>query len=184
MSDRVDLERRYRRLLAFYPGAFRREHEEEMLAVLLAGSNERQRRPGLAASADLITTAIWMRVRSGWSRSAPTVTNAVRLISLCAAVALCTLIVGHLDAGGVRTSLMHLNPHTGVAYLYALMLGPIARIALPDDAAAARLRIPCFARQRASRFPQVSAVALRRVDHARTTGTAAFPAVVRLHCPR
>ena len=45
MSDATQLERGYRRLLAFYPTAFRREHEQEMLAVLLAGAAEGQRRP-------------------------------------------------------------------------------------------------------------------------------------------
>jgi len=38
VSDSTQLERRYRRLLAFYPKAFRREHEQEMLAVLIAGA--------------------------------------------------------------------------------------------------------------------------------------------------
>jgi hypothetical protein len=32
--------------LALYPRAFRREHEVEMLAVLMAGAKEGQRRPG------------------------------------------------------------------------------------------------------------------------------------------
>ena len=36
MSDRSQLERRYLRLLACHSLAFRREHEEEMLMVLLA----------------------------------------------------------------------------------------------------------------------------------------------------
>jgi len=36
MTGQEDLERRYRRLLAWYPRAYWREHEEEMLAILLA----------------------------------------------------------------------------------------------------------------------------------------------------
>jgi hypothetical protein len=48
MSASKTLERRYRRLLAFYPRAFRREHEQEILSVLLAGAAEGQRRPRLA----------------------------------------------------------------------------------------------------------------------------------------
>jgi hypothetical protein len=47
--------RGYRRLLACYPRAYRRENEEEILAVLLACAHDGQQRPGLAASADLIT---------------------------------------------------------------------------------------------------------------------------------
>ena len=45
MSDSADLERRYRQLLACYPRAFRREHEQEILAVLMAGADEGQQRP-------------------------------------------------------------------------------------------------------------------------------------------
>ena len=62
MSDPTQLERRYRRLLAFYPNGFRREHEQEMLAVLLAGAAEGQRRPLLAEAIDLVINAIFMRM--------------------------------------------------------------------------------------------------------------------------
>jgi hypothetical protein len=62
MTDSADLERRYRRLLACYPRAFRREHEQEILAVLMAGADERQQRPRLGEAADLIKHALWMRL--------------------------------------------------------------------------------------------------------------------------
>ena len=38
MTDRAHLERGYRRLLAWYPRAFRREYGQELVAVLLAGA--------------------------------------------------------------------------------------------------------------------------------------------------
>jgi hypothetical protein len=38
MTESTGLERRYRRLLAWYPRPFRREQEEEVLAVLMAGA--------------------------------------------------------------------------------------------------------------------------------------------------
>jgi hypothetical protein len=63
MTDSTRLERRYRRLLAFYPKAFRQEHEEEILAVLMATAAEGQQRPRLAESADVLRNAISMRVR-------------------------------------------------------------------------------------------------------------------------
>jgi hypothetical protein len=62
MSDSADLERRYRRLLAGYPRAFRGEHEQEILAVLMAGAGEGQRRPGLGEAANLVKYALWMRL--------------------------------------------------------------------------------------------------------------------------
>jgi hypothetical protein len=63
MPDAKDLERRYRRLLWLYPEAFRREHEQEILSVLMAGAEEGQRWPGLAESANLVRNAILMRLR-------------------------------------------------------------------------------------------------------------------------
>jgi hypothetical protein len=63
MSDTADLERRYRRLLKCFPARYRREHEQEILSVLMAGAAEGQRRPGLADSADLVLSAIFMRWR-------------------------------------------------------------------------------------------------------------------------
>ena len=62
MSDSPDLERRYRQLLACYPRAFRREHEQEIVAVLMAGADEDQQRPGLGEAANLIKYALWMRL--------------------------------------------------------------------------------------------------------------------------
>ena len=62
------LERRYRRLLAWYPAAFRQQREEEMLAVLLAAARPGQRRPRPSESFDLIRGAIGTRVRLLGSR--------------------------------------------------------------------------------------------------------------------
>ena len=88
MSDSADLERRYRRRLACYPRAFRHEHEQEMLSVLMAGAGDGHSGPGRAEAVDLIRSAIWMRLRPGVPRSQPTVFWAVRLMYLCAALKL------------------------------------------------------------------------------------------------
>ena len=85
MSDPAVLERRYRRLLAWYPQPFRREHEEEMLAVLMAGARQGQRRPGVAESANLIMSALgmWLR-RRGPGASNQRVAEALALFSVVA----------------------------------------------------------------------------------------------------
>jgi hypothetical protein len=93
MTDQANLERGYRRLLAWYPPAFRRESGEELLAVLMACAPDGQRRPGLAASADLIRGGLWMRLRPNVPRSAPTVQAAVRLMYAGAAVTTLSLII-------------------------------------------------------------------------------------------
>ena len=94
MTDQADLERGYRRLLAWYPGEFRRENGQEILAVLMAGARDGQRRPGLAESADLIRGGVWMRLRPSVPRSARTVQAAVRLVYAGAAVSAAGLIIG------------------------------------------------------------------------------------------
>jgi hypothetical protein len=63
VTDSPGLERGYRRLLACYPRAFRREHAEEVLAVLMASAPEGQKRPRLAESADVFWSALKMRLR-------------------------------------------------------------------------------------------------------------------------
>ncbi|HUB75001.1 MAG TPA: hypothetical protein VL979_13335 [Solirubrobacteraceae bacterium] len=71
MSNAADLERRYQRLLACYPPAFRREHGEEILSVLMAGAEQGQRWPRLVEVSDLLRSAIYMRLqarlRASWA---------------------------------------------------------------------------------------------------------------------
>jgi hypothetical protein len=88
VSDSADLERRYRRLLACYPRAFRHDREQEILAVLMAGAEEGQQRPRLGEAADLIRSSIRMRLRPRVPPTLPTVFWAVRLMYLCAALKL------------------------------------------------------------------------------------------------
>jgi len=92
MTDQADLERGYRRLLAWYPPEFRRENGQEILAVLMAGARDGQRRPGLAESADLIRSGLWMRLRPRVPRSARTVQAAVRLMCAGAAISAAELV--------------------------------------------------------------------------------------------
>ena len=65
MSSSAALERGYRRLLAWYPRAFRAEREDEILAVLMAGAEQGQRRPRLTEAADLIKNAVVIRLFPG-----------------------------------------------------------------------------------------------------------------------
>ncbi len=92
MTDQADLARGYRRLLAWYPRAFRRENGPEILAVLMACAPDGRRRPGLAESADLIRSGLRMRLRPSVPRSARTVRAAVGLMYAGAAVSTVYLI--------------------------------------------------------------------------------------------
>jgi hypothetical protein len=58
MTGSPDLRRSYRRLIALYPRSFRREHEEELVSVLMAGASEGQRHPRAGEIADLLVNAL------------------------------------------------------------------------------------------------------------------------------
>ena len=114
MSEQAMLERRYRRLLACYPRAFRRENEEEILAVLLACAEQGRQRPGLAASADLIKGAMraWLRPAPGQPRN---VRMAIRLMCAGAAAKLAALITFVATAGSVRSAVARGYPGLAAA---------------------------------------------------------------------
>lgn len=114
VSGQARLERRYRRLLACYPRAFRGENEEEILAVLLACAEEGQQRPGLAASADLIKGAVQVRLRPapGQPRN---VRIGIRLMCAGAASHLVVLTTIVATAGSVRSAVARDYPGLAAA---------------------------------------------------------------------
>jgi hypothetical protein len=62
------LERRYRRLLAWYPAEHRRTYGDEMIGVLLAATPLSRRRPGAMDIADMIRGGLRARLRLGRAR--------------------------------------------------------------------------------------------------------------------
>ncbi|HEX9515783.1 MAG TPA: hypothetical protein VF940_06370 [Streptosporangiaceae bacterium] len=64
MTGEAALERRYRRLLAWYPAKHRRAYGEEMIGVLMAAAPDGASRPGLAGACDLIGGGLRARFRS------------------------------------------------------------------------------------------------------------------------
>jgi hypothetical protein len=105
MTGPPELERGYRRVLACYPKAFRRESGDEILAVLLATARGGQRRVGLAETADLLRGAL--RMHFGLSRSPRPVRNAVRLMYLGALLTLADVVIVLVTLGGVRSAAVH-----------------------------------------------------------------------------
>ena len=129
------LERAYRRRLACYPRAWRRENEEEILAVLLACAAGEQCRPGLAASADLLKGAVRLRLRPRPAQPR-TVRAAVALMCAGALVELGVVITVMATAGSLRTSVLHHYPALTTAQWHMIVLhltadkigGPIAAL--------------------------------------------------------
>ena len=83
MNASGPLEGRYRRLLAIYPAGHRRQHQDEMLGVLMTGARAGQQRPGLADTADLIWGALLIRLRPARRGTAwPLWRDALAVVSL------------------------------------------------------------------------------------------------------
>lgn len=116
-SEPAQLERGFRRLLACYPRAYRRENEEEILAVLLACARDGQQRPGLATSADLIKGAVRMRLRPA-GRPPRTVRAAVLLVCSGMAASLACLVIDIATAGHVRSVAARRYPPGAAAAVY------------------------------------------------------------------
>ena len=76
------LERGYRRLLAFYPAAHRRVHEEEMLAVLMTQAPVGKQRPGIAEAADLLLGALRVRCQPPTGAAEPGWRDALAVLSI------------------------------------------------------------------------------------------------------
>lgn len=109
MTASADLERTYSRLLAWYPPSFRREHEAEMLCVLMDSARDGQRRVGLADATDLVRGAV--RVRLSVPAAAPrTVIAAIRLMYAGAAVSLAGWIGTVVTERSVRLAMVRAVP--------------------------------------------------------------------------
>jgi hypothetical protein len=80
--DRGGLERGYRWLLACYPAAYRRVHEEEMLAVLMTAAPSGKQRPGMAEAADLIWGAVRVRCQPSRNGAEPSWRDALAVVSI------------------------------------------------------------------------------------------------------
>jgi len=109
MTDSADLERRYSRLLAWYPTAFRREHQAEMLGVLLESARDGQRRVGLADMADIIRGGLTLRLRVP-PQAPRAVAVAVRLMYAGAAALLATWASTVVTETNVRSAMLRAVP--------------------------------------------------------------------------
>lgn len=123
MTDAADLEQGYRRWLRWYPRGFRREHEAEILGVLMTGAREGQRRPAPVECLDLLRSALCMRLRPRMPRSDRSAFTAVRLMYLGAVVELATAIIVLATIGDVKSAIVKRNPGYTEAQWHAEVAG-------------------------------------------------------------
>ena len=136
--DRGGLERGYRWLLACYPAAYRRVHEEEMLAVLMTAAPDGKHWPGMAEAADLIWGAVRVRCEPSRSSAEPAWRDVLAVVSILlplivfittAAGALPVVLDGAPNLFSNMLPLWLLNQFTGPLALLALSLLRLQRIA-------------------------------------------------------
>lgn len=148
MSGVPVLERRYRRLLTWFPAEHRRVYGEEMIGVLLASAPAGQSRPGRAEILDLVgggLRARLRRVRTGEGN--PAWRDALAVFSVVAPV----VLLGWLTASylaGIALAAGQLSfpryqetaSRTSFALLTALIAAGVAVVALAAGPALARRR--------------------------------------------
>jgi hypothetical protein len=130
MTDTAGLERGYRRWLRWYPKSFRREHEAEILAVLLAGARAGQRQPAPMECLDLLRSALWMRLRPRVPRSNRAVFAAIKLMYLGGVVELATAITILVTIGDVRSHVANRNPGLTEGEWHAIVAGQLEPVAV------------------------------------------------------
>lgn len=126
MTEAQRLERGYRRFVALYPRAFRRDSEEEIVGVLMATAREGQRRVGPAESADLIRGAVRMHRGPRLPRGLLT---AVRLTYAGAAAELAVLIVLLVTAASLASASLRRYPDFSAAQWHGVLLGYLPVVA-------------------------------------------------------
>jgi hypothetical protein len=134
VSERASLERRYRRLLACYPAACRREHGDELVSVLIAGADDGRWRTGVAESLDLVRAGLWMRLRPPARAGLPrNVLTAVRLMYVGAALELAALITIVATTASLKATIIAHYPRLTAAQWHAELFGRL----IPQEIAAA-----------------------------------------------
>jgi hypothetical protein len=116
------LERRYRRLLACFPRFFRCDSEDEILAVLMSCARTGQRWPAPAECADLIGSAIRMRMSPGRTSPPRAVTSAMRLMRVGAVTEIAGLAVALATASSVQSAMIHHHAGFLAAHWHDLLL--------------------------------------------------------------
>jgi hypothetical protein len=156
MSDVASLEHSYRRCLRWYPREFRRDHESEVLAVLMAGTRAGQLRPALIEQLDLIRSALWMRLRPSRPRSDRVAYTALKLMLLGAVVELATAVTIIATMGQIRSNVAARNPSLTHAQWQAAVAGELDPLVVAAGVAVAFWLLMAWASGRGHRWAGIA----------------------------
>lgn len=132
MTDADALERGYRRWLKWYPKTFRREHEAEILGVLMAGARGGQRRPEALECLDLMSSGLSMHLRPRVPRSDGSAFTAIKLMWLGAVVELAAAIIILATIADVKSNVVMSSPGLTQGDWHAIVVGQLE----PNEVAA------------------------------------------------
>lgn len=126
MTDTAALERGYRRWLRWYPKTFRREHEAEVLTVLMAGARAGQRRPEPMECLDLMSSALSMHLRPRVPRSNRSALNAIKLMYVGAVLEIAVAIVILATVADLKSNVLTSSPSLTEGEWHAIVVGQLA----------------------------------------------------------
>jgi hypothetical protein len=149
------LERSYRRWLRCYPRAFRREHEDEMVGVLMSSAHDGQRRPDAAECLDLVRGAIAMRLRPRIPHSDRSAFTAIKLMYIGAIVELATAITLVATLGDVKSSVVNSDPGLSAASWHAVVAGQIDPLVMSAGIAVVFWLWMAWSRGQGKRWPGI-----------------------------
>jgi hypothetical protein len=155
MSQAVTLEQSYRRWLRCYPRTFRRDHEAEMLGVLMDNADEQKQQPDVIECLDLLRSALWIRLRPRVPRSDRAGFAAIKLMYLGAAAELMVAITVFATTGKVRSSVISRDPGLTAAQWHAEVTGQLDHLVVAAGIAVGFWLLMAWAngrRQRWARF--------------------------------
>jgi hypothetical protein len=125
MSEVVAAERVYRRCLRCYPTSFRREHEAEILAVVVATGDEGQGRVDWHECVALLRGALGIRLRPRIPRSDRSMLLAVKLMYLGAAMELLVGVTVVATMTNLRSRVTAKDPAYGAAQWHSEVSGSL-----------------------------------------------------------
>jgi hypothetical protein len=160
MTSTARLERAYRRWLRCYPPSFRREHEDELLGVLLADARDGQRRPAASDCFDLLRGAVCLHLRPRLPRSDRWSLTALRLMYIGALAELATVLTVRATFGQIRASILARHPGYTQAQWEAELAGSLKPLVVAGSIAVVVSLVIAWAYGRRQRWAKIVFAAL------------------------
>ena len=157
MNSTAGPEAAFRRWLRCYPRWYRREHEDEMIAVLVAVAREGSQGPVVAQCWDLVRSAVKVRLRRRLARSQRSLWGALRLVYLAAVVQMAVGVTVLATMSRLHSALAAHDAAYTAAEWHAEVTGVVHPLALECGTGVVALLVLAWAYGRNQRWARLSA---------------------------